>query len=153
MQIIIKFMQGIKRIERAGKGGFTLVELISVIGIAGILLSIILLGAAGARKASEISATSRQIQTIYSACQAWLGDGRVNYSNISMDALQTAGLLPQSVNNPWGNTYTVTSGTDDSQVVISTNIPDQNTYNEVASSLQLILVGSNYSGGTGSFIF
>jgi len=146
-------MQGIKRIKRAGKGGFTLVELIAVIGIAGILLAIILLGAKGARQASEISATSRQIQTIYSACQAWLGDGRVNYANISMTALTTAGLLPASVNNSWGGTYSVAPGADDSQVTISTTISDQNTFNEIASSLGAILVSSNYSGGTGDFTF
>jgi prepilin-type N-terminal cleavage/methylation domain-containing protein len=142
-------------VKKETKRGFTLVELIAVIGIAGILLAIILLGAAGARKASEISATSREVQTIYSACQAWLGDGRTNYANISLTDLQTAGLLPaNTINNSWGGTYSVAPGADDSQVTISTtDVPDQNTYTEIQSSLGAILVSSNFGGGTASFTF
>lgn len=147
-------MQEIKRIKEMKKGGFTLVELIAVIGIAGILLAIILLGAKGARQASEISATSRQIQTIYSACQAWLGDGRVNYSTISLTALQDAGLISASINDSWGGTFSVAPGPDASQVVISdTGVPSQNTFNEIASSLGAILISSSYSSGNASFTF
>ena len=134
--------------------GFTLVELIAVIGIVGVLLAVILLGAKSARNTSKISATTQQIQMIYSACQAWLGNGRVNYTAISMTALTNPGFLPATLTNPWGQPYTVAPGSDVSTVVITTsNIPDQYTHDEIAAALGTILVANSWSNGTSSFIF
>jgi prepilin-type N-terminal cleavage/methylation domain-containing protein len=142
---------------RKNKKGFTLVELLAVIGIVGVILGVVLVGSSSARNTARISTTAQQIQLIYGACQSWLGNGRVNYTGISLTNLQNAGYLPSNLVNPWGGTYTVSANSSNSnQVDIqTTQIPSQNIHNEIVSALGNILSGNSYtsSSKTSTFTF
>ncbi|MBP8961227.1 type II secretion system protein, partial [Patescibacteria group bacterium] len=97
--------------KNSRKKGFTLVELMAVIGVIGVLMAVVLVGASSSRKTANISTTAQQIQLIYSACQSWLGNGRVNYTGITLAKLQSAGYLPTTLNSPYGGAYTVAPNT------------------------------------------
>ncbi|HRR95397.1 MAG TPA: type II secretion system protein [Candidatus Ratteibacteria bacterium] len=146
-----------KEVSSRSKKGFTLVELMAVIGVIGVLMAVVLVGASSSRKTANISTTAQQIQLIYSACQSWLGNGRTAYTGISLNALQAAGYLPATLNNPYGGTYTVAvNATDATQVDVSpTKIPDQATHDEIASALSSITKSAAYtaSSKTSKFTF
>jgi len=142
---------------RKNKKGFTLVELLAVIGIVGVILGVVLVGSSSARTTAKISTTVQQIQLIYGACQSWVGNGRVNYTGISLTTLQNAGYLPSNLLNPWGGTYTVSvNGSNSNRVDIqTTQIPNQETHNEIASALSSIKSSDSYtaSSKTSTFTF
>ncbi len=135
-----------KEVSSRSKKGFTLVELMAVIGVMGLLMAVVLIGASSSRKTANISTTAQQVQLIYSACQSWLGNGRTNYTGITLTALQNAGYLPSTLNNPYGGTYTVAPNTDTTKVDVSaTKIPDQATHDEIASALSSITLANSYT--------
>ena len=144
-------------VSRRSKKGFTLIELMAVIGVMGLLMAVVLIGASSSRKTAQISTTAQQIQLIYSACHAWVGNGRVNYTGITLPGLQNAGYLPTTLNSPYGGTYTVAvNATDATQVDVSiTKIPDQATHDEIASALSSITKSATYttSSKTSKFSF
>ena len=137
----------IRRRVVSRKKGFTLVEMLAVMGVIGVLLAVVLIASRGARQASKISTTAQQVQFIYSACQSWLGNGRTDYSGISLEVLQRAGYLPNNLRNPFGGTYSVSANaTDNTRVdIVVTNIPDQYVHNEIASALDDLLYSRNYN--------
>jgi len=137
------------------KGGFTLVELLAVIGVVGVILAVVLVGSSSARNTAKISTTAQQIQLIYGACQSWLGNGRTNYSGISLSTLQDAGYLPSTLNNPFGGTYSVSANaTNNTQVDIqATQIPNNNIHQEIASALGNVLSANSYNASTKTSTF
>jgi len=142
--------------KKIGKKGFTLVELMAVIGVIGVLMAAVLVGASSAKNTARISSTAQQIQLIYSACQSWLGNGRTNYTGISITALQNAGYL-NPITNPYGGTYTVSqNASDSSRVDISTTgIPNSDVHGEIASALSSVLQSESYTstGKKSTFTF
>ena len=129
------------------KKGFTLIELMAVIGVMGLLMAVVLIGASSSRKTAQISTTAQQIQLIYSACQAWLGNGRVNYTGISLDTLQQAGYLPSSLLNPYGGTYEVKPHSGDAAKldIEVANVPDSGTWAEISSAVSNLFTAGAYS--------
>jgi len=108
--------------RKAGRKGFTLLELMIVLAVIAILLMAIL-PAMSARNTAKISSASQTVNTLYQASSAWLAQGHTTYTGISIAVLQTAELLPAgftaATDNPWGGSFGVAANTDSNKLNIT----------------------------------
>lgn len=100
------------------KKGFSLVEL--AIGLAVITILILAISAsAGIRDSARVQAAANSIETLRSAVENYIvTTGSMDYSGLSVSALQTNNLLPKNFSatnsNPWGGSFSVVPNTTDS---------------------------------------
>ncbi len=129
------------------KRGFSLVEL--AIGIAVIAILILaIIASAGMRETARIHSAANTIQTMRSAAENYLASGNLDYTGISISALQAANLLPTSLgSNPFGGTYNVSpaSSSDTTHFKI-----DLGSLNAVQAS-KLIAIFKNNANSTPTY--
>lgn len=114
-----------KRININSTGAFSLVEL--AIGLA--VLTVLILAvsmSAGLRDNARVQSAANSVQTLRSAAESYLALGKVSFSGVSVEALKTAKLLPDTfdaaASNPWGGKYDVSSNpVDNTRFDISLN--------------------------------
>lgn len=89
------------------KKGFSLVELAIGIAVVAILI-LAVVASAGMRETARIHSAANTVETLRSAAENFLASGHLDYTGISISALQSANLLPTSLgNNPFGGVYNV----------------------------------------------
>jgi len=93
---------------RAGRQGFTLLELLMVLGALAVVLGVLLPGT-GMIRTGRIQAIVQDVGTLRHAADRWIERGRLDYAGITVTALKNEGLLPGgwAATNPYGGPYAV----------------------------------------------
>ena len=124
---------------RMRKSGFSLVELLIAITVIGIMAAAVVF-AGGPDKARRVTAI-KSIDALYQAGKGYIEPGQLTYAGISVDALKTAGLLPNNfaptASNPWGGDYSVAvDGSDSTRFVVTlTEVPDAATATKLSNAI------------------
>ena len=86
--------------------GFSLVELLIALGALAVLLAVILPGR-GYLETGRIQAIVQDVATLRNAADRWLERGRLDYTGLTVGALQSEGFLPNGwrASTPYGGTY------------------------------------------------
>ena len=100
--------------------GFSLMELAIAVGLIAILVGVVAAGG-GMMARCRIQRETDAVDSLRVASQNYLTPPNLTYAGISITALKTAGLLPNSFNaaasNAFGGDYTVAANTVDSTKV------------------------------------
>jgi len=101
--------------------GFTLIEIAVVVAVLAIFLLILITKGSGVRDVARAQAAAESVKSLQVASENYIAKGRMNYTGISMAALKTASLLPNSFNatagNPWGGDYSISPNAGDATKV------------------------------------
>jgi len=99
---------------RAGRQGFTLLELLMVLGALAVVLGVLLPGT-GMIRTGRIQAIVQDVGTLRHAADRWIERGRLDYAGITVTALKNEGLLPGgwAATNPYGGPYAVAPSAGD----------------------------------------
>jgi prepilin-type N-terminal cleavage/methylation domain-containing protein len=100
--------------------GFSLMELAIAVGLIAILVGVVAAGG-GMMARCRVQRETQAVDSLRLASQNYLSPPNMTYSGISVSALKTAGLLPNSFDpdgsNGFGGDYTVAVNTEDSTKV------------------------------------
>lgn len=114
------------RPARRPAAGFTLLELMLALAVLTVLLAVLLPGR-GLLDTARAAQVRQELETLRQAADSWLARGRLDYTGVSVSALQSEGLLPpgRPGTTPWGGSYTVgPNGSDPTQLTVTaTGLP------------------------------
>ena len=128
--------------------GFSLIEL--AIGIA--VVTILILGVAasgGIRDNARIQAAAGSVRTLRSAAENYLSNGNLNFSGLSVAALQSTNLLPINFDptnsNPWGLSFGIApNSSDNTRFDITMNVPKKSQADKLSTYFKSSAASSAY---------
>jgi prepilin-type N-terminal cleavage/methylation domain-containing protein len=123
--------------------GFTLLEVVVALAVLAMLMGVLAIPARGVLDHTRLSRTLAELQTLRTASDRWLERGRIDFTGLSLTALQTEGWLPVAWpgTTPWGGPYTIGPSSVDPtrRRATASGLPDS-----VATRIAVILQGQGY---------
>jgi len=92
--------------DQGASQGFSFLELLIALGALAVLLAVVLPGR-GYLETARVQAIVQDVNTLRAAADRWLERGRLDYTGLTVGALQSEGFLPNGwrASTPYGGSY------------------------------------------------